>query len=273
MVTVGKAGPGWGDAVNAGKKIGGDYSAVAQQFLASATSQMIKLSLKARKSGEPGDLTIGLFSDDNGFPNQLLDSAKIDRRTIGGDYQWITGWLSKQPAVSVGLSYWIVVSANDVNNNDYYEIGVDGGAGYSGGVLKVRQTSGVWVQQAFDMPFRLSEPAAAHQHAAGTAVLKLGVDHPMIAQKVSPGSALTLTSVALKLAKVGQPGNIAVDICKNINGFPDAVLGTATIYANAVGASAGFVTGALDKPLMLVPSQDGYFLVVKANGTSAISWF
>jgi hypothetical protein len=271
IVTASAQGPGWGETVNANKQIGGNYSAAAQQFLAASTTQMVRLELKARKTGSPGDLSIGLYSDASGFPNQLLDSVTIDRRTIDGVYRWRTGWLSKQPEVSVGLSYWIVISADDADSANYYEIGVDSGAGYSGGVFKLRQ-SGSWTAQNFDMPFRLFETAVAQQHSAGTAVLKLGVDYPMVSQKVTPTAAITLTGVGLKLAKVGQPGNVSVDICKENNGFPGEVLGTATIFADAVGGTAAFVVGALDQAVELA-NAEGYFLVVKAAGTSQISYY
>lgn len=261
----------WGQSVNAASKIGGTYSSVNQQITALHSSQIVRLEAQARKIGNPGDLTIGLYSDAVGWPGALLGSFSVDRRTIGSSYQWVAGWTNKQCQVETSSKYWIVVSANNVDDANYYDVGIDTGAGYSGGVFKLRQ-AGSWTAQNFDMPFRLLETAVAQQHSAGTAELKLGVDYPMAAQKVTPTSAITLTGVGLKLAKAGQPGNVSVDVCKEINGFPGEVLGTATIYAEAVGGTAAFVVGALDQAVEL-ENGNGYFLVVKAAGTSEISYY
>ncbi len=267
------AGVGWGNNVDAARKIGGTYSCVGQQFTAGTNAEIVRLEVRVRKGGSPDDLSVGLYSDSSGYPNELLGYFSVDRRTIGENYAWINGWLNKPCAVVSGEKYWIVVSSNQADNTNYYEVGVDSGAGYSGGVLKLEQ-SGTWALQSFDVPFMVYEPAAWHQFVAGSAVAKLGDDIPMVAQKVVLPSAGKLTSAMLKLKKIGQPGNINVDICKVNNGFPGEVLGTATIYSEDVSpTSAGFVTGAMEKPVDLTAGGDGYFLVVKANGTSSISYY
>lgn len=265
------AGVSWGNAVNSARQIGGTYASVAQQFQAGTSADMLKLDLQVRKTGNPGDLSVGLYADSGGWPGALLDSYTIDRRTIGASYAWVSGWLAKQPAVNAGSMYWIKVSANNADSVNYYEVGVDLSAGYSG-LCKLEQ-SGTWASQTFDMPFQVFEPSTYHQHTTGAATGKLGVDWPMLAQKVVPPATFTLTSVGLWLAKVGQPGNVQIDVAVNDNGFPGEVLGTATIPASAVGVSAAFVMGALERPLVLTYNAQGYYLVVRAAGTSAISYY
>ncbi len=258
--------------VNTSGRVGGLYDRVAQSFVVGSSSEMLRLEMQVRKTGFPGDLTLGLYADSGGFPGALLASCSKDRRLIESTYAWHGGWLDKQAAVSNELSYWIVASANDVDSSNYYEIGGDSGKGYSLGSCKLGQSSS-WASLAADLPFRVLEPVSGHEHTTtGSVVSKLGVDWPMIAQKVVPPSGLALSGVGLHLNKMGQPGGVRVEVCSNSNGYPGEVLGSADLPGEVISTSPGFHTAALEEPLSLPYSADGYFLVISTTGSSAISY-
>lgn len=265
------AGVSWPAAISTYRKIGGQYASIAQSFVAQITTELVKVDLQVRKGGNPGDLSVGLYSDLGGWPGVLLDSYSIDRRRITSVAGWVSGWLSKQPAMSAAQPYWIRVSANNVDDLNYYEVGVNP-SGYSG-QLKLEQ-SGTWSTLAADVPFEVYNPTIAHQFATiGSVIGELGSVWPMIAQKVVPPSAITLTSVELYVKKVGLPGSIRVDVCRNLGNLPGEVLGSGTLPEDLVSGVAGFRVAALESPIVLPQDPNGYFLVLSVNGASAISYY
>jgi hypothetical protein len=259
--------------VNGVATIGGTYSSAAQSFIATSSAEMLKLEMLVRKVGLPGDLTIGLYSDVAGTPGALLGYGSKDRRLIGSGFEWHGSWLNNQAAINNGQVYWIVVSSNEADASNYYEIGSDTNKGFAWGACKLLGQSSSWTGLAADLPFKILEPVAGHQHTTiGSIVSKLGVDWPMIAQKVVPSTAMTLTGVGLHLNKVGQPGGVLVEVCSNSNGFPGEVLGSADLPGDDISTSPGFHTAALDEPLSLPYTADGYFLVISTTGSSSISY-
>ena len=253
--------------------IGGTYSSAAQSFIATSSGEMLRLEMWVRKVGSPGDLTIGLYSDASGTPGALLGSGSKDKRLISSGFEWHGSWLINQAAIINGQVYWIVVSSNEADETNYYEIAGDTNKGFVWGACKLLGQSDSWAGLAADLPFRILEPVSAHEHTTtGSVVNKLGVDWPMIAQKVVPPSGLTLSGVGLHLNKVGVPGGVRIEVCTNSNGFPGEVLGSADLPGEVIPTSPAFLTAALEEPLSLPYTADGYFLVISTTGSSAISY-
>ena len=272
LVWGSEPGTSWAGPVNSTRKVGGEYETVAQQIRIGKTAELLKVQLQARKTGEPGDLSIGLYADAGGWPGALLGSCTIDRRRIGSTLTWWGEWLDKQADVQAGGLYWIKASSNNADESNFFEIGVDNGAGYSQGVLKLEQ-AGDWTSLAADIPFQVFEPSVAHSFGTiGSVEARLGAAWPMMAMKVKPTAAMALTSLGLYLAKVGQPDSLEVNVARDSGGFPGEVMGTAKLSGEQVGTSPGWRIAAMEEPVNL-EANSAYWLVLSASGASAISYF
>lgn len=265
-------GTSWENGITAIRRLGGLYASISQQIQVGETSEMVKIEIMARKVGNPSDLSVGIYTNSGGFPGLQLGSYTIDRRRIGTEWNWLSGWLNNQVNITAGNLYWIRVTANNVNDNNYYEIGVVNGGGYDPWLMKLEQ-SGEWTALAADIPFQVFEPQiGASFSTLGNVVANLGTDWPMMAMKVTSPTALALTSVGLYLSKVGQPGSVEIKVAKDFGGFPGETLAETKIDGNRIGTSYDWKIGALEEPVEL-GGNTPYWLVLSAAGASAISYY
>lgn len=114
-------------------------SSVAQSFIPSQTDTLTKVSVKLKKIGNPGNLTVRIVTDNNGSPSKtVIVSGSIAASLVTGNYTFIDGALDATPTLNAGQTYWLMLTAA-VNANNHYSWGIDTSDGYQGNTGKFSQ--------------------------------------------------------------------------------------------------------------------------------------
>lgn len=129
----------------------------AQSFTPVSDINLGEIELYAKRTGNPGDLQVALFSEIDGLPGSQLASGSKFAGLIGTNYGWVTITLNDTYALVSGTKYFIVVTTNTADVNNFYTFPTDPDNTYSGGNLFLYDTEAVddWVEQEADTPFRL----------------------------------------------------------------------------------------------------------------------
>ena len=106
-----------------------------QQFQVGAAWYGYTVQIHVQKSGTPADnLTVGLYDDNAGSPNNLLSSGVVAGGNISTTSDWVTFTMAAPVSLSTGTPYHIVVSRSGANDgSNYYIISVDEALGYASG--------------------------------------------------------------------------------------------------------------------------------------------
>lgn len=109
---------------------------VAQSFKPSGTATLAGMSLKLKKTGNPGDLSIKIVTDNAGKPsNTVLASGSIPASLVTGVYGFADVTLGSTPAVTANQTYWIIAIA-PVSATNYFSWGLNTAGGYANGAPK-----------------------------------------------------------------------------------------------------------------------------------------
>lgn len=129
----------------------------AQSFTPVSDINLGEIELYTKRTGNPGDLQVALFSEINGLPGSQLASGSKFGGLIGTNYGWVNVQLNNTYALVSGTTYFIVVTASGIDVNNFYTFPTDPNNSYLGGNLFLYD-SGVeddWVEQEADTPFQL----------------------------------------------------------------------------------------------------------------------
>lgn len=97
---------------------GEDRIDVAQSFRpeieAGGSNTLNRVSLKIKKVGNPGDITVRLAGDNNNKPdkNNILASGVLYSDLVTGDYGWVDVAFSASPQVTDGTTYWLMLNTS-----------------------------------------------------------------------------------------------------------------------------------------------------------------
>jgi len=129
----------------------------AQSFTPVSDINLGEISVFAKRTGSPGNLSVALFSEIDGFPGSQLASGSKFAGLIGTNYGWVNVPLNQTYALVSGTKYFIVVTTNNADSNNYYTFPADTDNTYSGGNLFLYDSSvdDDWVEQESDTPFQL----------------------------------------------------------------------------------------------------------------------
>jgi hypothetical protein len=129
----------------------------AQSFTPVSDINLGEISVYAKRIGNPGDLSVALFSTINGLPGSQLASGSIFAGLVGTNYGWVDVPLSATYPLVSGTEYFIVVTTNNADANNFYTFPTDLNNTYPGGNLFLYDTAAEndWVEQEADTPFRL----------------------------------------------------------------------------------------------------------------------
>ncbi len=125
----------------------------------SGTWTVDTIELRVRQVGTPGDsLRVRLYTDSSGSPGTLLETIDKVGSTLPTDTgEWAALNFANTTALTYGTTYGIEISRTSSNDYaNYYELGIDADATYSGGAAKVYDGS-AWQtpSSAFDVLFRV----------------------------------------------------------------------------------------------------------------------
>lgn len=125
-----------------------------KRFTASASYTAGIVWLWVRRKGQPGDLTIALYSDSSGEVGALLASKTVAYTRLEDVLsEWLDESISQ--ALTSGSAYWLVINAASTDNNDqHWKIACSPtvGATYQSTAFDSTPTA-----TAFDLYYRLTE--------------------------------------------------------------------------------------------------------------------
>ncbi len=244
---------------------------VAQQFLMSASTSVIKARVFVRKVGEPGGLSVTLVSDRAGKPDTILANSTIDDSNISASFSWLETQF-EPTGLSAGSVCWLVLSATgDVAN--YYEVSADSSAGYSGGACS-NQAGSNWVNGDSSIPFKLYKSNIAHQFTTiGSTVLTMGIDIKKLAQCITHSSSITVTAVSVYAIRGGDPGSLRVSIWSSVDDLPGEKLEETSVESDSVSrVDYGFYVAYLPSPLTL-EANTPYFIIIESSDVNGSNFY
>ena len=98
---------------------------LAVRFAANASYSASEIALWIRKVGDPGTLTVGIYSDNAGAINALLKSATLAAGTLTDTLSELRYFAITAQALVSGTYYWIVVSGAAADTSDsHWKVGV-----------------------------------------------------------------------------------------------------------------------------------------------------
>lgn len=138
----------------------GTVSKIAQSFQISSADPWYaeKLSVRARKNGNPTDnCVLTLHSDSGGVPGTQLASATIAGTFFSDEaLLWMGALVSARYELQPSTTYWFQIARSGApDGSNYYIIDVDEGLQYSSGVMKMYTSSWITRTPDADLLFRV----------------------------------------------------------------------------------------------------------------------
>ncbi|HLD61125.1 MAG TPA: choice-of-anchor R domain-containing protein [Patescibacteria group bacterium] len=133
-------------------------TSVAQSFTPSQTDTLTKVSVRLKKIGNPGNLTMRIVTDDSGSPSKtVLVSGSISAALVTTNYAFVDAALGTTPTLTAGQKYWIMLTAS-VNASNHYSWAIDTGDGFANNTGKYSQQwnagNPVWNSSGGDYNFQ-----------------------------------------------------------------------------------------------------------------------
>lgn len=119
-----------------GKNIAGESRQyVAQLFRPSAAAVLNKVSLKLKKIGSPANLIVRIMADNGGAPdkNNVLTWGTLSADLVSSEPGFVEVFFSQTPPLIADTPYWVMVSAQALDNSNYWIWSEDNLQGYTGG--------------------------------------------------------------------------------------------------------------------------------------------
>jgi Tfp pilus assembly protein PilV len=118
-----------------GKSVAGNNILdVAQSFKPLTTAPINKISLKLKKTGSPGNLTIRILTDNANKPNKngFVTQGTLNASLVSTQYSFIDVGFTTNPSLTANTLYWIVIDTTSDTNN-YWSWQLDSLSGYTRG--------------------------------------------------------------------------------------------------------------------------------------------
>ncbi|MEI6316108.1 MAG: hypothetical protein WCO65_00050 [bacterium] len=117
---------------------------IMQSFQLNQNSPLNKIALYIKRVGTPTDATVTIYRNKSvsNTPDFIpITSATLSAGSVDTNYSWVDVEFSQKQLLTVGETYWFVVTQN-ISASDYYVIGATNG-GYASGIGKIGQFQGV----------------------------------------------------------------------------------------------------------------------------------
>lgn len=107
----------------------------------------------------------------------------------------------------------------------------------------------------------------------GNALYRLNDARPKLAESFKPASSLNVQEISLYVKKVGNPGDLSIDISSmEANGTPGDSLGSVSVSSALINGNASWVKGSLGSPLLLTAGRR-YFLVISGSNLDSNNYY
>jgi hypothetical protein len=94
---------------------------IAQPIVFSGSGALTRLQPAIKKlAGATGHVIVEIWSDNAGFPGQLIAQGSILASTITTSYQYLSAYFIDAPSVVAGTQYWLVCYTQDNGSGTYY---------------------------------------------------------------------------------------------------------------------------------------------------------
>lgn len=144
-----------------GKSVSGENRKdTAQSFKPTNTGVINKVSLKLKKTGSPANPTVRILKDQGGNPdkNEVLTSGILPANLVTDSYSFVDVSFQGSPALSAGVTYWIMISASSLDNSNYWYWSNDLAQSYNGGLPKWSSNwqagNSLWTTISGDLGFK-----------------------------------------------------------------------------------------------------------------------
>lgn len=117
------------------KKLGYYLKQLVQPVVSSTTIDVLRYGLYIRKVGTPGPLKLELLSRTDNYPGAALLDMSIDQNLVPTTAGWFLIFPSKKVTLTSNVVYYLSVTGEGCDTNNYYEVQWDTNGGYSGGKL------------------------------------------------------------------------------------------------------------------------------------------
>ncbi len=115
---------------------------IAQSFISGFTGNLGRVKLNIKRFGNPGSLTVSIFSDSGGAPNVSLASQVVTETILNDQFGWVSINFLSPASLTSTTTYWIVVSAASVDSSNGYLIRSRSGNTYANGTMSYSTDSG-----------------------------------------------------------------------------------------------------------------------------------
>jgi len=95
---------------------------VCQGFKPSDDFDIAAIGVHIKRVGNPGKITVGIYSDSSGVPGTLLGSATLYKTNIGSTATWQFVLLEEAVSVTSGTLYWLTLSVSAWDLWNYYKV-------------------------------------------------------------------------------------------------------------------------------------------------------
>lgn len=122
-----------------GKNVSGNnILSVAQSFQPSSTSVLNKVSLKLKKVGAPANPTVRIMADSNGHPDRgtILTDGILPANLVTDQYGFAELTFTSTPSLTADTTYWMMITAQALDNSNYWSWATDSAQSYTLGVAK-----------------------------------------------------------------------------------------------------------------------------------------
>lgn len=118
---------------------------VAQSFVMSTSTPVLRLSVNLKKAGSPTNLTMRIMTNSSGSPSNTQKGPDIiiPASSVGSSFGWIDVYPSSQISLTSGSTYWLKLVSAGTSASNYYSIATTTNA-YSSGLIKTKAGSGSW---------------------------------------------------------------------------------------------------------------------------------
>jgi len=96
----------------------------AQRFKPNTSKNLVKTSLRLKKTGTPSDAAIMVIEDDDGVPSDsggdIVATGTLQGSLVGSSYGWIDITFTTNPSLVDSKYYWLVFDGGSYNSSNHY---------------------------------------------------------------------------------------------------------------------------------------------------------
>ena len=127
---------------------------VAQRFKPNTSKNLVKASLRLKKTGTPSDAAIMVIEDDNGVPSDsggdIVATGTLQGSLVGSSYAWIDITFTTNPSLVDSKYYWLVFDGGSYTAANHYIWSYDNN---TGGIYLAANANGKYSENYSNKPW------------------------------------------------------------------------------------------------------------------------